>query len=100
MIRHRHEPDVDIKPDLVAGVIGGRRPAAGLRQVADQDTVPAGGFGGKRSEFFKEIESGWDAPNSGYAKPHDLPVLAVDREFDTAGKTAARIVADRHGLTE
>src|SRR5262245_10929709 len=44
-IRHRHEPDVDVEPDLMTFMPEWKRPAARLRHVADQDSLPAGGFG-------------------------------------------------------
>src|SRR5262249_9798421 len=41
VVRCGREPDIDIEPDLMAGVAGQHRTAARLRHVADPDTVPA-----------------------------------------------------------
>src|SRR4029077_6803219 len=41
VVWHRRKPNIDVEADLMAGVLGKQRPAAGLRHVANQKTVPA-----------------------------------------------------------
>ena len=97
---HRHEPYVDVEADLVAGVVGRQRPAARLRHVADQDALPAGRLGGLRRESLQERDQFRMTPIAVARQPHHLPGRAVDRQFDAALQTAARVVADGHGFAE
>ena len=94
MVGHRPEPDVDVEADLVARVSEGQRSAARLRHVADQDAGPAGGLGGARREAFQEAHQFRMAPIAVARQPHHLPVRPVDRQFDAAGETALRVIAD------
>ena len=59
-VRHRRQPDVGVETDLVGGVAGQHRPAARLRDVADQDARAsrrrAGTCAAKRSR--KAISAG------------------------------------------
>src|SRR6516165_12294121 len=41
VVWHRRIPNIDVKADLMAGVLGEHLPAARLSHVADQKTVPA-----------------------------------------------------------
>jgi hypothetical protein len=52
MIWHRHEPDVGVKSGLVALMSERQWTATGLRHIADQNSLPASGFGGARREAF------------------------------------------------
>jgi hypothetical protein len=45
MVRHRHEPNIDVQPDLVAFMSERKRATARLGHIANQDSVPACGFG-------------------------------------------------------
>src|SRR5262249_2172331 len=64
----RHEPDVDVEADLMTGVIGWRGSTAGLRQVADQNAVPARRLCRGGGKFFQEI---YQAP---------VPPVAISRK--------------------
>jgi hypothetical protein len=44
VVWHRRKPNIDVQAHLMALVFGEHRPAAGLRHVADQQTVPANLF--------------------------------------------------------
>ena len=69
VVRHRHEPDVDVEP--MAGVSERQRPAARLRHVADQDAVPAGGLAARSARGLDQFGM---APVAVARQPHDLPI--------------------------
>ncbi len=77
-----------------------QRAAARLRHVADQNAFPTGRLGGGRREFLQEFDQFRMAPVAIARQPHHLPVRPVDRQLDAALQTAARVVADGHGLAE
>jgi hypothetical protein len=79
-IRHRHEPDVDVKPDLVALVSERKRAAPRLRHVADQDSLPASGFGGRWREAFQELHQFRMAPIAITTATLLYMVLALEAE--------------------
>src|SRR5204862_6868159 len=71
-LRHRREPDVGIKPDLVAGVAAQRRAATWLRDVADQQPRPARDLRGLLGEPFEEPDEVRMAPVAVARAPHEL----------------------------
>ena len=94
VVRRGREPDVDIEPDLMAGVSGEHRTTARLRHVADANTVPACLFGAV-PEPFDEGNEAWMAPVAIARHPHDLPTRPVDRQLRRTGDTAVVVGADR-----
>src|SRR5262249_36866529 len=93
VVRHRGETNIDVEADLVAGMARERRPAARLRHVADQETVPADLFAFLANRSMKRTRCG-------------LPQLRLsDRRMTcqlgpivwqprSAGETAVGIAAD------
>src|SRR4029079_15180831 len=74
VVWHRRKPNIDIKADLMALVAGEHRPAAGLRHVADQKTVPA--------NLFRVLGKPFDEANALPMSPAAVTPLADD----TAGR--------------
>ena len=74
--------------------LGEHRPAARLRHVADQKTVPADLFRvlGKPFDEANELRI---APVAVTRQPHDLPGRPSDRQRHSAGEAAVGIAADR-----
>jgi hypothetical protein len=58
VVWHRRKPNIDIEADLMAGVLGKHRPAAWLRHVANQKTVPANLFAFVANRSMKRMSSG------------------------------------------
>src|SRR5262249_13566464 len=94
VVWHRREPNIDVEADLMASVVGKHRPAARLRHVADQKTVPANLFRalGKPFDEANELRI---APVAVTRQPHDLPTRSGDRQRHSAGEAAVEIAADR-----
>src|SRR5262249_34803358 len=78
VVWHRRKPNIDIETDLMASVLGEHRPAARLRHVADQKTIPANLFRvvGKPFDEANELRI---APVAVTRQPHDLPSRSSDR---------------------
>src|SRR5262245_7672727 len=74
--------------------------AARLSHIADQDSVPAGGFGCDRREPFQEIHKFGMTPVAIAGNPHHLPGRPIGWQFGAPLKTPARVVANGHGLAE
>src|SRR6516164_6376752 len=55
---HRRKPNIDVEADLMAGVLGKHRPAARLRHVANQKTVPANLFCVRANRSMKRMSCG------------------------------------------
>src|SRR6201987_2312881 len=91
---HRRKPNIDVEADLMAGVLGKHRPAARLRHVANQKTVPANLFC-VRGKPFDEANELRIAPVAVTRRPHDLPGRISDRQWHTAGEAPVEITADR-----
>src|SRR5262249_36334968 len=73
---------------------GAQRPAARLRHVANQKTVPANFFR-VLGKPFDEANELWVAPVAVTRQPHGLPGRPRDRQRHSAGEAAAEIAADR-----
>ena len=65
-VRHRRQPDVGVEPDLVRGMAGQHRPAARLRDVADQQARPAV-LRPRRATASRSARSSSDGPSGGCA---------------------------------
>ncbi len=94
LARHRRQPDVGVEPDLVRGVAGEHRPAAGLADVADQQPRPPGDLRRGLRQRFQIGDQLRVAPVAVAVEAHDLPGVAVHRKRRRAGEAAARIGAD------
>src|SRR6516165_4008378 len=51
VVWHRRKPNIDVEAGLMAGVVGEHRPAARLRHIANQKTIPANLFRALRKPF-------------------------------------------------
>src|SRR5260370_20662247 len=94
MVWHRRKPNIDVEADLMALVGGEHRPAARLRHVADQKTVPASLFR-VLAKPFDEANELRIAPAAVTRHPHDLPGRSSDRQRHSASETAIEIPAAR-----
>ena len=83
------EPDVGVESDLMAGVAGDHRTAARLRHVADEEAGPAVERPRVARQPLEIVEQARMSPIAVAREPHHLPVGAVDRKRDAAGKTAS-----------
>src|SRR5262249_55068365 len=92
--------NIDVQSDLVAPMAKRKRTAARLGHIANQDSVPAGGFGGQRSEPSQKINQFRMSPIAVSRYTHHLPCLTGDRQFNTSLKTTVGVVANRHCLPE
>ena len=99
-LRHRHEPDIDVESGLMAHVVEGRGPPRGCAMSPTKMPFQPVALARARREFFQEAHQRRVAPVAVARQPHHLPVRAVDRQFDAALQTAARVIADRHGLAD
>src|SRR5690606_13745131 len=93
---HGHEPDVGVEADLVRGMPAGHWPATRLRDVADEQPVPA-----VLRCLLRKLPDQADhlrmPPAAVARKAHHLPVRSVRRERHAAGKAAMRVEAERFG---
>src|ERR1700730_2448843 len=94
MVWHRRKPNIDVEADLMAGVLGKHLPAARLRHVANQKTVPANLFC-VRGKPFDEANELWITPVAVTRRPHDLPGRTSGRQRHGAGEAAIEIATDR-----
>ena len=94
VVWHRRKPNINVKADLMAGVLGKHLPPARLRHIANQKTIPANLFcvRGKRFDEANELRI---APVAVTRRPHDLPGRPSDRQRHSAGEAAVKIAADR-----
>ena len=86
--------NICIEANLVRGMAGQHRPAARLRDIADEDALPAGGGGGFAGEALQQRDEVRMAPVAVAREAHHLPALAIDRERLCAGKAALGKGAD------
>ena len=77
-VGHRREPDIGVEPDLMAGMAGDHRTAAGLRHVADEETRPAVEAARVARETLKKVEQARMSPIAVAREPHHLPVRTAD----------------------
>ena len=98
VVRHRRQPHVGVEADLMRSVAGQHRPAARLRNVADENARPNAFAGRLARKAFEEGDHRGMAPIAIARQAHHLPSLAVDRQRLGARQTAARIEADRARL--
>ena len=92
--RHWRQPDIGIKPDLVRGMPGDHRPAARLRDIADQQAGPAIDRGHPPGKILQIGDQIRVAPFAVAVEPHHLPGLAIDRQRLGPCQTALGIGAD------
>ena len=98
VVGHRRQPDVGVEADLMRGVAGQHRAAAGLGDVADENAVPDAFGLGLAGEPLEEGDHRRIAPHAVAREPHHLPGLAVHGQHPGAGETASPVIADRAGL--
>ena len=84
-VRHRRQPDVGVEPDLVRGMAGQHRPAARLRDVADQQPRPAVGSRVAR-QFFDQRDHRRMAPAAVAGQSHRLPGRTIGGNRHAAEK--------------
>ena len=94
-VGHRHEPDVGIEPDLVAGMAAQHRPAAGLGKVADQQARPAVVLARLDGQLLHQRDEVGMAPVAVARQAHGLPRGAVDGERLGAREASLGVEADR-----
>src|SRR6516162_4835245 len=58
VVWHRRKPNIDVEADLMTSVLGEHRPAARLRHVADQKTVPPTFFAFSANRSMKRTSCG------------------------------------------
>jgi hypothetical protein len=90
---HGRKPDIDIEPDLMAGMAGEHGSAAWLGHIADQQPGP--------SDVLRLVSQPLNEGHKARVSPvpisrysHDLPVRAANRERDGTRKTTIGIGAD------
>lgn len=93
-VGHGSEPDIRIQADLVRGMARDHRSAARLRNVADEKTRPSVDARQAGGEPLQEADHLRMTPVAVAGEPHDLPVLAVDRDRRRPGHAASGIAAD------
>ena len=67
-VRHRRQPDVGVEADLMRGVAGQHRPAARLRDVADEEARPAVDLRHPLARGARGRRSAADGPSCGCAR--------------------------------
>src|SRR6202047_1764872 len=94
VVWHRRKPNIDVEADLMAGGLGKHLPAARLRHVANQKTVPANLFcvRGKPFDEAKELRI---APVAVTRRTHDLPGRTSYRQRHRSGAAALEIAPAR-----
>jgi hypothetical protein len=94
-VRHRRQPHIGVEAELVRSVTRHHRPAARLREIADEDAVPARDLRGLGRESLEHRNEFRVPPVAIARETHRLPVLAVDRERDCTREAALGVEPDR-----
>ncbi len=85
-LRHRRQPNIGVKADLVGRMPRQHRAAARLGDVAEQQARPADLFGRIMRKLLNQRDHLRVAPTAVARQPHRLPGGPVGRDRDPAGK--------------